>query len=392
MRKILFMISLCLFLINSHLLHAVTIRGNDLIWSTEDKSEFLYSMLGKGTGKKIWKIYNLKEQTGITLFYDTGIRPVWSWDGKIIAIARKDEIDLYTGPGKKKTWQLATEELIDMDFSLDSKKMVYSDGAKIHIIDLEKGENSFLVHGKKSYYINNDKNILFFDENYKLSVIDKNFKIEQITDKFIEKICPFKKENKFVFQDEDKKRIKLFDLDIAAYQEIVIVKHDDEITDFSLSYDNQFIIYAIKDREIFIVHIPTRLKVKVSEEENIFTPRLSRDNAFCSYEKQDKIFITDISKFIQAFRLDDIFKINVGSLQGVQIGTTIEVYEERRNPFSGQVIGMDANKFKGVLKVISVYDSFCYGRIDEEYKTKNPIEENDIAYWKEKEVMGVISR
>jgi len=382
------LIFILLFLVIYQFGYSFTITGNNVIWSTEDKEEFIYSVYGKGTGKKIWKLYNIKEKSGITLFYGIGVIPQWSFDGKEIATASKNKIDVYYGPGTKKSYSLATEEIVELDFSYDGKKVVYSDGAKIYMLNLETGENSYVSYGKKPAFINKDKAIIFFDENYHLSTIDKEFKKKTIITNIVQKVFPFKTKNCFIFQDNEKERIKFFDLDIN--KEIVIVEEEQEIPEFSVSPDYGFVIYTLENGELYIANIPTRLKVKILKDYGIFTPRISKDNKYCSYEKVNKIYIKEITKYIKAFELDKIYKINIGAVQGITIGTSIEIYEERKNPFTGKVIGMDENKFKGVLKVITVYDTYCYAKIDEEYKTEYTIEINDIAYWKEKDLMGTI--
>ncbi len=391
-KKIIFLIIACIFYVNLNSVYPIIIKGNHIIWSTEDENEFLYSVYGKSTGKKIWKIYNIKEKTGITLFYDTGVVPVWSFDGKKIVTARKDKVDIYFSPDSKKSYTLAADEVVDIDLSYNGKKIVYSDGTEIYLLDLETGENSLLGKGKKPAFINKDKAIIFFNEEFFLSAFDKNLQMKVITTNFIKNVFPFKTSNKIVFQDTDSSKIKLFDLDLNVYKEIIIVDENDEIIDFSVSPDNNFLIYILKNGGLYLVHIPTHLKIKILNEYGIFTPKISKNNKYCSYEKENQIYIKEISNYIKAFNFDKIFKVNMGASQGITIGTSIEVYEERKNPFTGEVIGMDVNKFKGVLKVITVYDSYCYCKIDEEFKTDKSIEINDIAYWKEKNVMGVVTR
>ena len=281
---------------------------------------------------------------------------------------------------------------MDIDLSYNGKKIVYSDGTEIYLLDLETGENSLLGKGKKPAFINKDKAIIFFNEEFFLSAFDKNLQMKVITTNFIKNVFPFKTSNKIVFQDTDSSKIKLFDLDLNVYKEIIIVDENDEIIDFSVSPDNNFLIYILKNGGLYLVHIPTHLKIKILNEYGIFTPKISKNNKYCSYEKENQIYIKEISNYIKAFNFDKIFKVNMGASQGITIGTSIEVYEERKNPFTGEVIGMDVNKFKGVLKVITVYDSYCYCKIDEEFKTDKSIEINDIAYWKEKNVMGVVTR
>ncbi|GEM_PF-3316873 len=387
-KKIILFLIVPFFFINS--LQSVTVNGNNAIWSTEEDEEFLYSVIGKNTGKKIWKIYNIKKSTAITLFYDTGIIPVWSNDGKIIATSQKDKLIVYKGPTNTKSFNLATTEIVDMNFSYDNSKIVYSDGSKIYLMELANGENSFLGDGSKPFFMNNDKSIIYFDEEFHISTYKSNLKSDVITREFIKTVLPFKNENKYIFQDNDLKKIKL--MDINLFKTVNVVEEYDEITDFAISQDNKFIVYVVNGRDLYIAHIPTRLKVNVLSDSSIYTPKLSKFLKYCSYEKNEIIYIKEIDKYIDAFKLDKIFRVNIGFKQGVTMGMSLEAYEERKNPFTGQVIGMDNNKFKGLLKVITVYDDYCYCQVDESVQSGNKIEVNDIAYWKEKDITAVITK
>jgi hypothetical protein len=260
---------------------------------------------------------------------------------------------------------------------------------KIYLLDINENKNSFVTYGQYPFYINNDKNIIFLNENNKLSMLDNELNSKIIIDYYVNKYLPFKDKNGFIFQDNELNKLKLFDLDFNKI--ITIIDEDNEITDFSVSQDENFVIYIVNNSKLFIAHISTKLKVLILSNNNIFSPAISKDNKYYSYEKNEKIFIDYAEKFINAFELDKIFKINIGSKHGLTLQDKVEVYEERRN-LEGKIIGMDYNKFKGVLKILAIYDDYSFAKLDEEFKTNFKIELDDIAYFKANDVMGIISK
>ena len=370
-------------------LYPITIQGNNLIWSTDDNSEFICAFNEKLEGKKIWKLYNINENLNLTILRNIDLQPKWSKSGKKIVATEKNNIYILTSPVDKINLKTITENILHFDINNLENKILYSDRLKIYLLDINENKNSFVTYGQYPFYINNDKNIIFLNENNKLSMLDNELNSKIIIDDYVNKYLPFKDKNGFIFQDNELNKLKLFDLDFNKI--ITIIDEDNEITDFSVSQDENFVIYIVNNSKLFIAHIPTKLKVLILSNNNIFSPAMSKDNKYYSYEKNEKIFIDYAEKFINAFELDKIFKINIGSKHGLTLQDKVEVYEERRN-LEGKIIGMDYNKFKGVLKILAIYDDYSFAKLDEEFKTNFKIELDDIAYFKANDVMGIISK
>lgn len=364
---------------------ALTIRGNSVIWSSVSGQEFVYSVYGKSSGNVMWKKYSVKDGDEETVFHGSSLPPLWSQDGSFIVFSRKNALVLrYTNAEKEH--KTASSSIASFDLSKKSDKIVYSDSEKIYMCEPGKNNNYFFTGGSGPQFMDNDRKVLFLDENLKTGVVDEELKSRILLTNIVKKIAAFKSENRFLFLEGN--RIGLYDLaDDLVYP---VVSDESEILNFSLSRDGRFLVYNSSPGEVFLVHIPTRLKVLILNDKAVFNHQLSADNRFCSFEKSNQTSIMDMENFIESFGLDSVFRISLGMKDGLKNGMSVEVYEEKRNPFTQKVIGYDENGFKGVLKIISVFHAHSYGIQQEEESTDKPFQPGDAVLWKEKNVTGSI--
>ncbi len=379
MKKILLFIILFFITLNLYSF-SHTIKGNNLIWSPVSDLEFIYSIYGKSSGQIIWKKYDMGKQKGETVYYGDSLIPQWSYDGEI-TVFTKGKIFIINSEGKTKEYESSVDDLASFDWSLKGDKIIYSDEEKIYILELKNNNNYFVIKGCSPAFIDNDKKILYFDEELKVNIIDESLKSKTIISEIVKKVYPLKNQNKFLFQI--KKTIKLYDLSNSIIY--VITEDKNSITGFAISYDFEFLTYNNEAGEHFIVHIPTRMKIKITEDKNFFIQKLSKSKKYSAFEKSREILILDISSYINAFNLNNIYKISFGAKDKIQPGTSLEIYQEKKNPFSNELIGYEEQNFKGLIKIMTVYEDYSFGIIDKEFSSNKKIEDGDAVLWKNKD-------
>lgn len=384
MKKIILLTILFFFALNSYSF-SYDINGNNIIWSPISDLKFVYSVYGKASGKQIWKEYDLAKKRSETIFHGNSLIPQWSYDGKNIAFTKRN-ILLMRSANKFKEYNTSVEDLLSIDWSLKGDKIIYSDGEKIYILEIRNNNNSFIIKGATPFFIGNDKKIIYFDENLRVNIFDESLRPKTILTNIVNKIYPLKNQNKFLFQIE--KAIKLYDLNSDIIYTLVEDKND--ISSFNLSYDFEFLTYNNNAGEHYIVHISTMRKVRITVDKNIFAQKLSESNKYCAFEKTGQIHIKDISSFIGAFELKNVYKISFGMLDDISMGASLEIYQEKRDPFKNTLIGYESNNFKGVVKTIAVYEDYSYGMLDKEFSSNKPIEVGDAVVWKEKNKLGIV--
>ncbi len=386
--KILIITILLFFLpLNLHSF-SLDINGNNIIWSPVSDFQFIYSVYGKSSGKTIWKMYDLKKKKSETIYYGNSLLPQWSFDGKSVVFIRGDLLMVNSKGKIDKEYKMAVAEPASFDWSLKGDKITYSDGEKIYVLEMKKNNNYFVIKGESPLFIDNDKKIIYFDEDMKVNIVDESLKSKVIFPDIVKKILPIKKENKFLFQAG--RMIKLYDLsDDIIY---TVVKDGNDIASFNLSYDCNFLTYNNNAGEHFIVHIPTMRKIPLVTDKKFFTQKLSGNSKYCAFEKEGQIHIKDIKSFIDAFNLKDIYKISFGAIDGISAGASLEVFQEKKNPFTGKLAGYDAQNFKGTIKVIAVYNGHSYGMKDKKSSVGKQFEVGDVVLWKEQNKMGIIQK
>lgn len=369
-------------------LHTAThnMKGNNIIWSPVEETLFLYSVYGKSSGTTIWKVYDLLSKNQRTIYYGNSLLPQWSFDGKSIVFSKKNVIQISSEEGEMKDYTTSVADLVSFDYGVKGDKIVYSNGEKIYILELKANNNYFVVDGANPSYINNDKKIIYFDKDLKVNLVDETLKSKVIISNMVKKIYPFKKKDQFLYQEG--RTIKLYDLSSGSSSDIVNDKQG--VLDFEVSYDNQFITYQNNKGEHYIVHVPTHLKVKVLTDKKYFSQKLSNKNKYACFQKSGEISIRDIKTSINAFGLKNIYKLSIGKKDGLQPGISLEIYQEKKNPFTDKVIGYDEQGFKGTVKVIAVYAEYSYGMIDKEFSSDKPIEVGDAVLWKAKDKLGSV--
>ncbi|MBU1076515.1 MAG: hypothetical protein KKH98_04440 [Spirochaetes bacterium] len=383
MRKII--LSVLFFFLCSNLYSlSYNIEGNHIIWSPVSESLFLYSVYGKSTGTTIWKVYDLKKKMGKTVYYGNSLLPQWSFDGKGIMFTKKNMMQMYSEEGELKEYATSVVDLLSFDWGVKGDKITYSNGEKIYVLEIENNNNYAVVDGESPSFMDNDKKILYFDKDLKVNLVDESLKSKILIDKSVKKVFPAKVKNMFFYQTE--KDIDLYDLDSEA--EYRIVEDENEISSFDVSYDHDFLTYINNKGDHFIVHIPTHLKIKMLSDKDYFAQKISSHNTLIAFEKSGAIEIKDVRSYLDTFKLENIFKISFGSTDGIIAGMSLEIYQEKKNPFTEKLIGYDEEGFKGAVKVIAVYKDHCFGMIDKEFSSEKTIEVGDAVLWKEKEKLA----
>ncbi len=363
-----------------------TIKGNNIIWSPVSDLKFIYSVYGKSSGKKIWKEYDLKNRKEKTVYYGDSLVPQWSYDGKSVLFTKGNVLMINSKGTMVKEFKASVAEPTSLDWSLKGDKITYSDGEKIYMLELKNNNNYLVINGESPLFVDNDKKILYLDKDMKVNIVDKSLKSRVLLDKIVKKIFPLKNRNKFLFHTGN--AIKLYDIsDDIIY---TLVLDEKKITGFNVSYDFNFLTYNNDIGEHFIVHIPTMLKVPVVKDEMFFTQKLSANIKYYALENSREIHIKDVENYISAFKLEDIYKASFGSADGIKVEASLEVYQEKKNPFTGKLTGYEAQNFKGSIRVIAVYKDYCFGMADKKSSDKNRIETGDVVIWKEKNKMGII--
>ncbi|MHA1344554.1 MAG: hypothetical protein ACTSQG_11240 [Promethearchaeota archaeon] len=344
-KKVSIILIFLFFLINSFLFsYSKEISGNNIIWSPVSDTIFLFSKFTKGSGKSIWKLYDLDKGRSQTLIWHESLIPKFSSDGKFVIFAVKNKFLIYNiKDGTSKEFNSAVDTIESFDVSLSNNKIVYSDGDKIYVLNIFQKDNFFVVNGSSPFFINSDKTIIYFDEDLKVNLIDESLSSKSLLTNVVSKLIPFKKENKFLFSINN--YIKLYDLDKGKI--FVLIKEKNGIDNFNISYDGEFLNYDNNKGEHFVVHIPTGLRVKIFTDKKIFAQKMSCNNKYCAFEKSRTTLIKDVGIYIKAFHLEDIYKVSFGKKDGLKIGTMLEVYQEKKNPFTGKLIGYDEQNFKG---------------------------------------------
>ncbi|MDD5065572.1 MAG: hypothetical protein PHF84_00860 [bacterium] len=374
-----------IILLSCSCLQALNIKGNNLIWSPVSSNDLIYSVYGKSSGTVIWKLYHISENDEETIFYGNSLVPLWSYDGKNIVFTRKESLVLNYS-NKEKEIKVTAGHIATYDISLKSDKILYSDNEKIFVCELKDNNNYFFANGSNPLFVDNDKKVIFCDENLKANIMDQDMNAKVLFTNIVKKIIPVKSDDSFLFLDNN--RISLYDLsDQTAYP---VVDDESEILDFQLAYDPDFLTYQNNQGKSFMVHIPTRLKVLLLEEKGVFSQKLSRDNRFCAFEKNNLILINNIEKYTATFNLNSVYRISLGEKDGLNSGVQVEVYEEKKNPFTQKVIGYDENGFKGVLKIITVFKNYSYGLLEKDLSTDKIFQKGDAVLWKEKNALGTI--
>lgn len=384
MRKIIIFF-IIIFLASNIYSLTFNIKGNNVIWSPVSKTLFLYSVYGKSSGTVIWKMYDLNKKKSSTVYYGNSLLPQASLDGESIIFTKKNVIQLYAD-GNLKDYSTSVVDLTGFDWGLKGDKIVYSNGEKIYVLQIKDNNNYFVVNGDSPAFIDNDKKIIYLDKDQKVSVIDESLKSRCLIDNVVKEVYPLKDKNSFLFQTD--RNIKLYELnnDIIC----TIVEDKDEISTFNVSYDFMFLTYNNNKGKHYMVHIPTHLKVEILDDKNFFSQKLSVENEFIAFEKSEQIVIKDVQSFIQAFNLGNIYKISLGKKDGLNNGINLEVYQEKKNPFTELTIGYEEQGFKGLVKIITIYEDYSYGMIDKEFSSDKPIEIGDAVLWKEKDKLGSI--
>ncbi len=367
---------------------SLDINGNNIIWSPVSDFWFFYSVYGKSSGKTIWKMYDLKKKKSETIYYGNSLLPQWSSDGKSVVFTKGDLLMVNLKGTIDKEYKTAVKEPASFDWSLKGDKVTYSDGEKIYVLEMKNNNNYFVIRGESPLFIDNDKKIIYFDEDMKVNILDESLKSKVVFQDIVKKILPLKKENKFLFQAD--RMIKLYDLeDDIIY---TLVKDGNDIGSFNLSFDCNFLTYNNSAGEHFIVHIPTMRKIPLLTDRKFFAQKLSGNSQYCAFEKEGQTHIKDIKSFVAAFNLKDIYKISFGAADDISAGTSLEVYQEKKNPFTGKLAGYDAQNFKGTINIIAVYNGYSYGMKDKKSSAGKHFEVGDVVLWKKQNKMGVIQK
>ena len=361
------------------------VKGNNVIWSPVSDLKFIYSIYGKSSGQTIWKIYYLEKKKEKTIYYGNSLIPQWSYDGKNLAFTKGNKLSI-NSDNKAVEYETSVDHLSSFDWSLNGDKITYSDEEKIYVLELKNNNNYFVINGSSPSFIDNDKKMIYFDEELRVNIVDESLKSKIVLSDIVKKICPLKNQNKFLFQIE--KAIKLYDLanDIIY----TIAEDENTVSDFTVSYDYEFLAYNNPAGDHYIVHIPTRMKIKVTTDKNYFIQKLSGNNKYSAFEKDQEILILGIDSYINTFNLKNIYKISFGAKDKITPGTTLEIYQEKKNPFSDQLIGYEEQNFKGMVRIISVYEDYSLVVIDKEFSTDKKIENGDAVLWKEKDKLGTV--
>ena len=378
-----------IFFIQLNLINAeaLTIHGNNLCWSPADENKFIYSSYGKKSENSIWHLYNIGNNNEDTIYFGESTKPLWLYNGKNIIFTKNNKIIIYENNSQKE-FASSSENITSVDVSLKSDKILYSDGYKINIFDVNNNNNSFIINGHDPVYFDNDNKILFLDENLQVNVLDESLKTTVVLKDIVKKILPLKNDNKFLYLYNN--TINLFDFqDQTVYP---IVEESTEIINFNIGFNNDFLVYNSKPGDVFLVHIPTKLKVKIYSDKDCFSQKLSFQNKYCAFEKNEQIIINNIEEQVKAFNINNIFKVALGVKDGINTQMQLEIYEKKINPFTQKVIGYEPEQFKGVLKIISVYNGYSYGILDKENSTGKAIGSGDIALWKEKNITAAIEK
>ncbi len=362
------------------------INGNNIIWSPVSDIQFLYSVYGKSSGKTMWRVYDTEQDQGNTIHYGNSLVPKWSYDGKKIVFTDKNMILIYSDDQKVQKYSTSVDDLVSFDWSLKEDKITYSDGEKIYILELSKKNNYLVINGESPLFIDNDKQIIYFDRNSRVNIVDESLKSRVLLTNIIQKIFSLKNQNSFIFQDDN--TIKLYDISHSVIY--TLVQDENEIDSLNISYDFEFLTYSDNIGEHFVVHIPTMMKVSVLKNKDFFAQRLSMNNKYSAFEKNGMIQVKDVKSYISAFNLKNIFKISMGSSDGIKIGSLLEVYQEKKNPFTGKQIGYEEQCYKGALKVIAVYEDYCFASPDKDFTGNKTIEVGDAVLWKGKNKLGNI--
>lgn len=362
------------------------IKGDNIIWSPVSEELLLYSVYGKASGTRIWKIFNIKNKKSDTMFYGNSLLPQWSLDGKSIVFTKKNVIQLFTDNKKVKEYTTSVVDLTDYNWGVKGDRLTYSNGEKIYILEIGKNNNYFVANGESPSFIDNDRKILYFDKDLKVNIIDETLKSRVLIDNMVKKVIPLKLKNGFLFHEEN--NIKFYDL--LNNKSYIIVNDKNQILDFYISYDNEFLTYNNSKGEHFAVHILTHLKMQVKSDKKYFAHKLSYKNKFSCFEKSGEADIISADTYIDAFNINSIYKVSFGSIDNVKKGDTLEVYQEKKNPFTERLIGYDENGFKGSVRIISVYEDYCFVMIDKELSNNKKIEIGDAVLYKGKDKLGSI--
>ncbi|GEM_PF-2805191 len=346
------------------------INGHNIIWSPTGK-QFMYSNFPKSGSASTWRLYDVSKKANIqTLFVTHSATPVWSPDGKKIAYQQKDKIIIHTLGGEQKSYQASATTIDYLSWAPDNYRIAYSGFTesgeqKIFILDTHNSNNSMVAWGAYPIWLQNGQALVYTDAYFSLYILDNNGEEKEIATK-VENPKIIKNGSMIAVYKYEEYTIEVYDLttlkktSVIPVKDLVLDKNGNAISaiqGYDLHPNARFFLFGSDRSGIRLVDIIT------GEQKQILTdgylPSFSHDGSVFAYEYKKEIHICMSSGFFSTIKTEPVFKVNLGTQNGIHTGSTLLVYEEKINPFNNQPSGYDISKPKGKVVVINAYADYC---------------------------------